>query len=443
MRLVTGLGNRRPCAGGSLPSSVGWAPDGDKGRAPSAVVFPDNLAALGVCRSLGRRGVPVTVLASDRTAPGQYSRYARRVSCPPREPLAAFVAFMTALAHEEGERPVLYLTDDASIVMLEPYRKQLEASYRLTIPPSPVLHDVMYKDRLYRLLQDVVPVPRTRVLTDNVSLDAAAAAVGFPAIVKPVVRALPPEAGRARLPFEKAFAGKAVRAHDRRQLSEACEAARALGFTVLVQEDIAGPVSELYGVALYATRDDVVATFTSQKLGQTPADFGDGLIVRAARAPEVVRLAIRAARHLSFQGMADIEFKWDARESTYKLLDWNPRPWLWINLPGACGVDLPWAAYLDAVGQALDPAEFVQRDWDTRWVSARGLVVCAVHALAGRPAGGALTTVLRGARGRRIGPLWSREDVLYRMFVNPVYWREMLAYASHELRQLRAVPEVF
>ena len=49
-------------------------------------------------------------------------------------------------------------------------------------------------------------------------------------------------------------------------------------------------------------------------------------------------------------------------------------------------MNLPYAAYLDALGYPIDRAAFVQRDFRTRWVSVRGLLNYLVRGLVrGRP----------------------------------------------------------
>jgi len=407
---------------------------------PMAVVYPDNLAALGVCRGLGALGIPLTVLSSDRTTPGQYSRYVRRVACPAKADESEFLPFLVEFGLAQRPGPVLFLTDDASIVALHRHRELLGKCYRFSIAPWSVLRQIMLKDHLYQSLEGVVPVPRSRFPVDEFQLADVAQEVGYPALVKPLLRCLSDSPEPNCPPFEELFGSKAVRVRSLEELTDAYRAGRAHGFRVVVQEEIEGPISSLYSLGLYATRKgDVAATFTSQKLGQVPADFGDGLVVKAVWAPELIPLGERAIRHFGFYGMADIEFKWDARAKVYKLLDINPRPWLWINLPTACGVNLSYAAYLDALGRPINPAVFVQRDFQTRWVSIRGLLVYLIRSLrAGRRARG-LLTLLGHFRGRRVGPLFSSEDLLFRMFLSPAYWWDSVLQAARRIRHLHAL----
>jgi D-aspartate ligase len=402
-----------------------------------AVVGPDNLAALGVCRGLGVHGIRCAVLAWDRTAPAQYSRYATRVPCPPMSDEAAFVAFLVEFGQRQRERPVLFLTDDSSLVIAQRHRARLESLYRFPLGPWPVVGSLMLKDSLYRSLEGVVPMPRTAFPTDETGL-AAAVEVGLPAVVKPLLRCLPQSAPSGQGSFDKIFGEKAVRVRTRDELSRAVREARRHGFEVIVQEEIQGPISALASIGIYASEDGIAAAFTSRKLSQVPPDFGDGLVVRAADVPELVPLAERVVRHVGFRGLADIEFKQDPKTGDYVLLDINPRPWLWINLPTACGVNLPYAAYLDAIGQPLDRRAFVQRDFETRWVSARGMAIALVRsAISGRA--DHLRALARQLRGRRVGPLYARGDALVRMVLNPMYWAAFVRHAVRGIWRLHTM----
>lgn len=405
---------------------------------PLAVVHPDNLAALGVCRALGPRGVDCAVLASDHTAPGQYSRYARRVQCPPATDERAWVDFLVAFGKAQRQRPVLFLTDDSSLVAAHRHRAELEPWYRFPFGPWSVLEPMMLKDELYRTLEGIVAVPRTATPASEAEVGEAVEAVGLPAILKPVLRCLQDAAGADAEPFEKVFGAKAVRIRTRDEALATWRRAREHGFTLVVQEEIPGPITNLVSVGLCATRAGVAAAFTSRKLGQVPAEFGDGLIVQAAPVPEIVPLAGRAVERFGYHGLADIEFKRDARSGEYKLLDINPRPWLWINLPTACGVNLPWAAYLDATGRRVDPLEFVQRDFETRWVSMRGVAIAAVRGvLAGCPQE-VVRLLARHVRRPRVGPLAYPGDALVRMFLSPRFWRESLRSSAASVARLKA-----
>jgi predicted ATP-grasp superfamily ATP-dependent carboligase len=381
-------------------------------------------------------GISVTVLSADRTTPAQYSRYARRVLCPTRSKENDLVEFLIDFGNTQPRQAVLFLTDDASIVTLHRHEERLKSCYRFTTAPWPILCKLLFKDQLYTSLADVVQVPLSRFPAHESKLRQIAQEIGYPALVKPLLRSFSECASHSHTSFDKFFGSKALRVGNLKELEEAYRLASNLGFRVLIQEEIKGSVSDLYSVGLYATRAGAIAAaFTAQKLSQVPADFGDGLVVKAVRMPELIALAERAVQHFHYYGLADIEFKWDSRSGCFKLLDFNPRSWPWINLPTVCGVNLSYVAYLDAVGQPTDRAAFVQHDFETRWVSVRGLFVRIIRSFQAGQTWKGLWGLIRQFQQPRVGPLLSTDDLLWRMFCSPAYWWSFFHQLTRGLKQ--------
>jgi predicted ATP-grasp superfamily ATP-dependent carboligase len=67
--------------------------------------------------------------------------------------------------------------------------------------------------------------------------------------------------------------------------------------------------------------------------------------------PEVVEASLQLLRSFGYHGLSQVEFKRDARDGRYKLMEINPRLWQWHGLASACGVDLPRIAYADLIGK--------------------------------------------------------------------------------------------
>ena len=64
-----------------------------------------------------------------------------------------------------------------------------------------------------------------------------------------------------------------------------------------------------------------------------------------------------------------MEFKRDPRDGGYKLMEINARHWLWHSLAAACGVNLSYVAYRDAIG---DPFVAPRQIDGRRWIFCRG-----------------------------------------------------------------------
>jgi D-aspartate ligase len=71
-----------------------------------------------------------------------------------------------------------------------------------------------------------------------------------------------------------------------------------------------------------------------------------------------------------------VEFKRDPRDGGYKLMEVNARHWLWHSLAAACGVNLSYVAYRDAIG---DPFVAPRQIDGPRWILTLKDVVDSTH----------------------------------------------------------------
>ena len=404
-----------------------------------AVIFPDNPTALAFCRSLGPFGVPVDVLATDAASPGQYSRYARGLRCPdPRTYEREFIDFLIALAKGHLAPPLLFCSDDRSLLLCEKYRSSLEKHFLLAFPPWECVGKLLLKDALYLQGLDGISTPATMPLRTVEDLSQASRLMEFPLLLKPTLRCLREGGEINSPPFEKVFGDKAVRVRNGEELDHCFQLIKGQRFDVLVQEEIPGGVERLYTLGIYAGRDgQIKAAWTGHKLAQVPADFGDALIVEADWRPEILSLGERMVRATGFYGIADLEFKHDPRDGQYKLLDINPRPWAWISFLTLCGVNLPYAAYCDLTG--LETPLFRQTvNKRMRWVSPRGLLVSLVRSVWKREPWGRTLKLLAHFSELRARSLFSAKDLLVRMLFSPAYWWVFFCQAKRNICMLRS-----
>jgi hypothetical protein len=79
-----------------------------------------------------------------------------------------------------------------------------------------------------------------------------------------------------------------------------------------------------------------------------------------------VDLAVEILKILGYCGIAESEFVRDPRDGRYKLLEINVRTTRQNRLPPACGVDVEYIAYLDAIGQNVEAS--LNPESDVLWV---------------------------------------------------------------------------
>jgi D-aspartate ligase len=318
------------------------------GAHPPAVVcdasFVNGLTAI---RSLGRMGVPVFAVDHRPSALGFRSRYSLALHSPdPGTDTGAYGAFLRELGDALGTPAPIFPTHDPPVNALAQLRGDLGGRLLYPFPGWETLSLVQSKRaQLERAMQVGVDVPETAHPGTAVDARSAAAAIGYPLLVKPSN----PDG------FRRRFQRQAFRCEDDSELDRAY--ADAEPFEPMVQELVPGGDDELYTVGSYLAGDGtVLGLFCGRKLRQTPPGIGTCRIGEALWIDDVVAAALRLLEAFAFHGVSQVEFKRDHRDGRYKLMEINPRLWQWHGLAAALGVDFTRIAYLDLLGRRPPPA---------------------------------------------------------------------------------------
>jgi predicted ATP-grasp superfamily ATP-dependent carboligase len=193
-------------------------------------------------------------------------------------------------------------------------------------------------------------------------LDEVAARVAYPCVLKP-------DDSRG---FYRAYRAKVLRVDSPDTLRRKVAETAARGLRMVAQEIVEPPPGGFFSVCSYLDGDGRArGVFVGRKLEQYPPGFGTSCLADARFDAKLADAGVRVLGSLGYHGISEVEFVWDEGRRQHLLLDVNPRPWKWIGLPVAAGVDLPLLAYRDTVGEPFDaPA---QRD-GMRWVFLRDYV---------------------------------------------------------------------
>ncbi|ROZ77079.1 ATP-grasp domain-containing protein [Ramlibacter sp. WS9] len=154
----------------------------------------------------------------------------------------------------------------------------------------------------------------------------------FPLVLKPSMR----------LRENRLTADRGWRVDDRDGFKEryktACELVGAEH--VIAQQMIPGDGEHQQSYAGLWDSGEPVVSLTARRLRQYPVEFGStSTYVVTAHLPEAAAAAETFLRSIRHHGLVEAEFKHDPRDGILKLLDVNPRPWNWLGLAGAAGID--------------------------------------------------------------------------------------------------------
>jgi predicted ATP-grasp superfamily ATP-dependent carboligase len=333
----------------------GWA-GRDHARRP-AVVLGVSVTALSYLRSLSRQGVP-TLLLDGAESVGRRSRFGVTVCMPHvEEQPDVWLEALLSTADRLQRRPVLLPAYDQAVVLVASHAEQLASGYDFLLPPLPTVAGIVDKRRQYDLARSAgIPTPWTRFPESGDEAVALAAEVSYPCLLKPYVPA--DAAGH--------IAGKAVLVGGAETLRREFDRLAAVGVRCMLQEVVPGGDDALYGYLSFWGRDGrELAWITKQKLRQYPARFGDGTYQRTVDVPRVAELSRRFLSALGYVGVGSTEFKYDARDDSYRLIELNPRAVSGNELAVAAGVDLPYISYRYLVDGAVPDWEQL---WNVYWV---------------------------------------------------------------------------
>lgn len=362
---------------------------------------------IGIARSLGENGVPVIGLTSSNGIYGNYTRYAKIVRCPDsRNEPEALLEFLLAMGRRMNESFVIFPTRDDDVLFLDRFREELSAHFILTIPERPAVSACLNKWETYVAACEAgVPTPKSWLISEEQPLHAILHEITYPCVLKPAASFQWRRGGR----WQAVGARKAIGIQSKEELLAEYATIERVEKEALVQEMIPGSDDRLLIAACYLDRDSKwVAGFNTRKLIQEPEGFGTGCVVQAADCPELTEPTARLLRHIGYTGIAEAEYKWDAAEKQYKLIEVNPRPWDQHRLGKTCGTDLVYLAYCEHAGLEMPPIKRVPSD--ARWIAEDTFITTALRMLWRRDP--RFKDLLAAARGRRVYGIWSIRDPL-------------------------------
>ena len=324
-----------------------------------AVIIGGTFQALGIVRSLGKRGIPVYLLDNKQNI-ARFSRYKTKyIKCPNVQEESLFLTFLLDLAKKDNLHGwVIYPNDDETVIFLAKYNKELEQYYRVTTQPWDIVKYACDKMLTYKLAEKVgIAIPNT-YYPDSIEavkqLD-----VKYPVILKPSMKE----------PFYSRTHKKAIRIENKQELinkyikmSPAIEPSQ----TLMVQELIPGRTEGLFSVGSLSRDTELLAHVIVRRPRQHPMEFGHATTYAlTVDVPQLAEMTAKILKAMGYSGLSEVEFMLDSRDGKYKLLEINPRPWGWHSIATGAGVDLPYLSYLDTLGEKVSQDGFAL---DVKWI---------------------------------------------------------------------------
>ena len=296
-----------------------------------ALIIEGHVQGLSNTRSLGKAGVPVYVVDKNKCI-ASHSKYCNKFFKSPDYIKDEFVDFLIELAIREDIRGwVLIPSNDHAVYTISKFKNKLQEYYKIIVPSLDIIDNIYDKTKLLAIAKSIgFPVPITQLFT-RVD-EPIIAELKFPVITK----------GRNGLSFYKRIGKKALLAKTkeelRLQLKEIDDKYSIEGsFT---QEFIPfDGTNKTISFTAFCIKGEVKAHWTGVKLREHPIQFGTATFTKSIYIAELYTQSLPLINKLNYTGVCEVEYLYDPRTNVYKLIEINPRTWLWVGLAKACGID--------------------------------------------------------------------------------------------------------
>src|SRR5689334_3590350 len=245
-----------------------------------ALVMGADYRALGVARSLGRRGIPVWIINQGGHLVASASRHVRRrLPWPTADDRARLEYLLTLCSEHHLDGWMLIPTDDYTVGLVSANHESLANRYRLTVPSWEKLQWACDKRLLHQLAKKLqIHQPWTACPSSRE--DLARMDCPYPVILKPAVRLQP-----SSLAIPKAWL-----VTDRKSLlARFDEASSQLApENLIIQEVVPGGGESQFSYAALCRDGRSLASLVARRTRQFPRDFGQlSTYVETVDAPEV------------------------------------------------------------------------------------------------------------------------------------------------------------
>lgn len=381
---------------------------------PLALLRSNDICFLGIARGSAAAASPVRPICFDWPGAGPwYSERSRVLSEPARienpfqQPEQAARQLAEILARwgaESGQRPLLLGSSDANLMFMLEHQPQLAPLTRNMGPVDfgALRGEVIRKDECAEVLRSGdVPLPQTFALDRLDQIPRIVEEVRLPCLYKPAEK----DTGQT---FYARHGGlKAVEVDSRDSLASHLQEELQQGFRLIVQEKIlfGGPHEEIPFYLYADAKHEIRMAATAIKETIQPHPFGTATVLRLSHHPELLVHAQQVVRALRWRGILMIEFIRDQRDETWKVIEVNPRPWLFVDFFRRSGLNYLGHLHDDLEGRTSHWPKLATPGPDTLEASPVHISLpTAIEPLLSakeRPRVEDVVTFLRGIEGRR------------------------------------------
>jgi predicted ATP-grasp superfamily ATP-dependent carboligase len=319
---------------------------------------------MAVLRSLGKRGIPVTVTAEHKNVQSYYSKYCRDFMIYPSARLDVRLFARSMIRYvARNHFEALFSMGDLTLWPISKWRGEFERHVKLALPAHSSVEQSFNKLHTIQLAKKIaVPVPETFWIRNVDQLRSISARMHYPAVIKP------------------RFSWFWISDKTTSEFNLRPEYANTAGELVckymaihekspfpLIQEYVPG---SNYSVAVLC-KDSRVKASCFIKVYRADPVMGGNSTYRETIEPDMrmMHSVSKLMEALDWNGLAEIEFRLDKRDSTPKLMEINARCWGSMQTAIEAGIDFPNLLYKLVTEGSVQDSNNYKIGVKSRWLS--------------------------------------------------------------------------
>lgn len=301
------------------------------------VLFARSWSALAAVRSLGKKGVHVYTGDTISSGTATFSKYSKESFIYPdphkEEKFISFMVDYCKKVFEKSRGEILILPIHEETYILSKYRNRFPGYVNLVLPENSVLQKVNHKGEIINLAKKCkVNMPPSWYCKNKKQAEKIANKLEYPAFIKD-----PDSSGSTGV-----YKAKNVREY-KKLISK-------IKMPKVIQSFIPG---KDYCCCCLFNHGKPVILFTYTAIQTYPARGGSTVYRKTVSEPKIEEQALKFLKGLKWHGVAELDFRINAKTKKAVMIEANPRFWGALNQATRSNVDFPYLVLRLAEGEKL------------------------------------------------------------------------------------------
>lgn len=326
------------------------------------VIFGDYISAYGVIKALSQFNIPLYMVSSEGKGLALKSRYIKKSIILKPDESSLMKNLNSWIQQEIGEEAVFIVAgDDRYLQIISKKYKELTGQIHLTFPDWNIVQLVRKKTLTYRVAADLgIPVPATYMIHSKEELqklvDEKGDSLHFPLFMKA-------EQSERLL---TAFGVKGIISHNTEELFYNYLAYDCFFGELILQELIQSKKEIIKTVLISLNKNSDPTGFIVNQKKRSSGKYLGGTFVVSDWSEEILNYSLKLVKKIGYYGYASVQYKYDSADDTFKFLEINGRISMSNSIALACGVNLPYLMYREAIGDTVPVLKSFKKNYPDR-----------------------------------------------------------------------------